>query len=234
MEYGIKELNKYLHCYFAGNIGKEELGKWAENAYLDLLKGGYIEKRKIVIYPFLKVISRIHIEKSEIKDVYPCSEAEIKEIQAVIDGKKDFCFQVEMAVPAKMKKIFLERTQFDKGKTEIFMELHNKISEYLDNNIQESGEIERDIMRYLNTNKLELQDTLLGSLEEYIIKLSRALFGTNMTSINTSNMALYAGQVKRNLGMHKLLEFIECYIGIKSFNLIVSYKNGLPEILLLV
>ena len=46
-------------------MSKKDIGKWAENAYYDLLKGSYVETSKIVLYPFLKTLSRIHIDNNE-------------------------------------------------------------------------------------------------------------------------------------------------------------------------
>lgn len=65
MTYNIEELCNYIDTYFSGKMSKKDIGKWAENAYYDLLKGSYVETSKIVLYPFLKTLSRIHIDNNE-------------------------------------------------------------------------------------------------------------------------------------------------------------------------
>lgn len=49
MEFDINKLRKKLNSYFLGAISKQNLGVWADRAYYDLLKGGYIECKKVII-----------------------------------------------------------------------------------------------------------------------------------------------------------------------------------------
>ena len=48
MEFGLFEFSDQLNKYFRGELTKNELGMWGEKAFYDLLKGGYIENKKIV------------------------------------------------------------------------------------------------------------------------------------------------------------------------------------------
>ena len=48
MEFEIDDIKKNVNSYFLGNLSKEELGKWAKIAYYDLLKGEYLEIKKII------------------------------------------------------------------------------------------------------------------------------------------------------------------------------------------
>ena len=99
MEYDVNELKIKVDEYFLGRLTKENLGKWAEKAYYELLKGGYVEKKKVVLYPFLKIISKFHNESNDIEDVYPCTEEEVKDIQQILHGNLEFDYQIEMAIP---------------------------------------------------------------------------------------------------------------------------------------
>ena len=47
MEYNTKELMEKIDRYFEGELSKDDLGRWTERAYYDLLKGGYVENEKI-------------------------------------------------------------------------------------------------------------------------------------------------------------------------------------------
>ena len=47
MEFGLFEFSDQLNKYFRGELTKNELGMWGEKAFYDLLKGGYIENKKI-------------------------------------------------------------------------------------------------------------------------------------------------------------------------------------------
>lgn len=34
--------------------------------------------------------------------------------------------------------------------------------------------------------------------------------------------------------INKLVEYLDCYIGVRNFNIVVSYRDGAPDMLLLV
>ncbi len=70
-----------------------------KEAYYDLLKGGYTKIDKIVIYPFLKIISQINLKEDELNDIYPSTTEDIKEIRSIISGDKMYCFQVVGSIP---------------------------------------------------------------------------------------------------------------------------------------
>lgn len=95
MEFGLFEFSDQLNKYFRGELTKNELGMWGEKAFYDLLKGGYIENKKIVLYPFLKTVSKFHIEENDAEDIYPSTEDDLKYIQAIFDGgKSHFLFRL--------------------------------------------------------------------------------------------------------------------------------------------
>jgi hypothetical protein len=66
MEFELDDIKKKIDDYFLGNLSKEELGEWAKKEYYDLLKGEFLELKKIIGYPFLKVISKFHIKEDDI------------------------------------------------------------------------------------------------------------------------------------------------------------------------
>ncbi len=47
-------------------------------------------------------------------------------------------------------------------------------------------------------------------------------------------MKLYAKGESQESLVIKLLEYLDCYIGNRNFNVLVSYKAGLPDLFLLV
>ena len=234
MSIGHNELKRKLDEYFQDSITKKELGEWAGHEYIKLLKGGYIEKNSIAVYPFLKVISQIGIEVNEREDRYPCSETEVREIWDVLHGMKEIDFKVEIAVSPLVRERYLKEGEICQERILFFSKIYQKICNCVNNNLQSFEGVGCEIVDYLKSNKIEPKGTLLECLEERIDKLSKALFNVNDISVKVTNLALYTGQTKRNFDILKLLECIECYIGIRSFNIVISYRNGNPEILLLV
>ena len=53
------KLEEKIDSFFSGILSKDELGKWAEKAYFDLLRGGYVEIKKVKLYPFLKTLHNL-------------------------------------------------------------------------------------------------------------------------------------------------------------------------------
>ena len=56
MKFDVHELQAKLDYYFTGKLSKRELGEWANKAYYDILKGGYIEIEKFVTSQIQKYI----------------------------------------------------------------------------------------------------------------------------------------------------------------------------------
>lgn len=211
-------------------MSKKDIGKWAENAYYDLLKGSYVETSKIVLYPFLKTLSRIHIDNNDTEDIYPCSEKDVQEIRAVLHGEKAFDFRVEMAVPLQVYNMFSEKSYFNFEKREKIKMIKNDIL----CNPQHISINSSKLCEYINSCPPIANDTLLDILEDHIVKLCRNLSNTDICLKEKNNLKLYPIKTNRNYLLEKLIDYLDCYLGNRNFNILVSYRNGIPDILLLV
>lgn len=231
MKYGIKEIKEKVGGYFKGIYSKEVLGEWAKEAYYDLLKGGYLESEKIVLYPFLKTISRFHIEINEIEEQYPCSEKDIKNIYNILEGEEDFCFRVEMAIPQQIYSMFEENIYLDINKRNEIAEMREKILDY----IQKGKEFSSTYKQIISKSKMKKEETVLDILEERILQISMALFEIKGNQVHRKEkLRLYASQLDKDCMLDKLLDYLNCYLGEKSFNILVTYSKGLAEMLLFV
>lgn len=233
MKYDINELREKIDSYFLGTLSKEELGRWAEKAYYDLLKGGYIEKKKIVLYPFLKTISQFYIENNDIEDRYSCSEEDVKYISRILHGKEEYDFQVEIAIPVQIYSFDVNKECWNITKRELFIELRNAIT--LWNVDEKKGEKELcEQLKQLCEMPL-LNNTIQDILQNSLIRICKSVFDVNTLGVKQKKyMKLYAkGESQKSLVI-KLLEYLDCYIGNRNFNVLVSYKEGLPDLLLLV
>ncbi|MDO4261396.1 MAG: hypothetical protein Q4C82_04915, partial [Eubacteriales bacterium] len=137
MEFDVKSLEEKLNCYFKGDISKEDLGAWAKKAYYDILRGGYVEIKKIVMYPFLKTISTFHVKESDKEDVFPCSEDDVKKIRDILNGVIEFEFDVELSIPSQVYNMFKGRHYYDEEKRETFAKLRNEMMQCF----EQSGKI---------------------------------------------------------------------------------------------
>lgn len=233
MKYDINELREKIDNYFLGTLSKEELGRWAEKAYYDLLKGGYIEQKKIVLYPFLKTISQFNIENNDIEDKYPCLEEEVEYIRKVLHGKEEFDFQIEIAIPVQIYNFDVNQEYWNITKREIFIELRNAIT--LWNGDEKKGEkVLCEQLKQLCDMPL-LNNTIQDILKNNIIRICKSIFDISTSGVKQKKyMKLYANGESQESLVIKLLEYLDCYIGNRNFNVFVSYKEGLPDMFLLV
>ena len=219
MEFDINKLRKKLNSYFLGAISKQNLGVWADRAYYDLLKGGYIECKKVIIYPFLKTISTFHIEENDKMDIFPCSEKEVKKIQEILCGKIDFDFNVEISIPTQVYSMFKERKYFDKERYHIFSNLRNQIEQYDKSQMKNDLKVQKEKVMHLKCQ----EGTIYGILENRICQCLKMLFGKN------KNYKLYVQQSNNNVLFERLVSYIDCYIGNKTFYLFVTIVNGTTD-----
>lgn len=231
MTYDVNELREKVDGYFLGIFTKEELGKWSELAYYDLLKGGYIEKKKIVLYPFLKKISQFHIKVDDVADQYPCVENDINFIKEILQGKKNFVFQVEIAIPEYIYKTCLDKKYFDSEKRELLFEIRH----ILNNCVNEKITQQLYDMMAIFSGMPKTNDTIQDMLEEYIVRIfTKLIFDENNSDfILKTKMRLYTQKSEQEVIYKKLLKYLDYYVGNSNFNIVVSYENGLPDITLL-
>lgn len=90
-----------------------------------------IETEKVVIYPLLKTLSTFHVETDERKDIYPCTEEDVRKIQEIVNGIIDIDLNIEMSIPAQVYNMFEERPYYNKERREIFVQLRNTIACFL-------------------------------------------------------------------------------------------------------
>ena len=231
MKYEINELREKIDSYFFGAFSKEELGRWAEKAYYDLLKGGYIEKKKIVLYPFLKTISQFYIKSNDIEDKYPCSEEDVKCISRILHGKEEFDFQIEIAIPVQIYNFDVNKEHWNITKREIFIELRNAI--ILWNEDEKKGEKKLCEQLKRLCDMPILNNTIQDILQNNIIRICKSVFDINTSGVKQKKyMKLYAKGERQESLVIKLLEYLDCYIGNRNFNVLVSYKAGLPDLFL--
>lgn len=234
MEYDIKQLRDIIDNYYIGIVSKTELGEWADKAYYDLLKGGYVERKKIVLYPFLKIISTFHLKENDKDDIYPCSEESIKKIQEILHGKINFDFDIEMSIPAQVYTMFKERVYFDKERRNMFLEVKDAIIRCLK---QESIFSNYTVTYLKKIASMEYQNnTVQGLLEEHIFRLIKIFLDSGNDEVeNKISFKLYAQKLNQNnLIVERLLNYLDSYIGNKNFHLIISFRDGNPDISLLV
>lgn len=224
MEFGLFEFSDQLNKYFRGELTKNELGMWGEKAFYDLLKGGYIENKKIVLYPFLKTVSKFHIEENDAEDIYPSTEDDLKYIQAILMGEVAFSFQVTISIPSN---IFVNAHCgfWDAEKVRTFSEVKCELDKLIC-----EGKIKHSISKLAEIIRMPLsENTVLDTLQGYIVQFSRELFNDG-DFITKPPLRLYARKESAELGLVKLKDMIECYIGDKNFIVTVIYKKGTPKL----
>ena len=231
MECDAKILLQRVDDYFTGTISKTDLGKWASKAYYDILKGGYVENEKIVIYPFVKVISTFHVTENDIEDIYPCTEENVATIQAILHGKRNYDFAVEMSVPIQIYSMFKENPYFNIERREIFLKLRNIMAEYLGQRYEHRNEMDALIERAICLK--HRNETVLDFLEESICRYLTVLFKNASAELGLQeNMKLYAQKSEKNIVEKRLISYLDSYIGNRNFLLLIAYREGKSNIII--
>lgn len=230
----MKELREKIDDYFVGKLSKKELGQWAGRAYNDLLKGGYVETEKIVLYPFLKNMSTFHLKENDIEDVFPCTEESIKEIQDIVCGKTNWCFDVEISIPIQVYTMFKDNPCFNMERRNTFIKIQDAVIQYSKQKCKFEN-LETIYVKRLGNIKCP-ENTVQELLEERIFKLMEILYDDGIEDAKRkTSFKLFPLKSGYSSNIEdKLLEYLDSYIGNKSFHLIVSYKNGAPDIFLLI
>ena len=212
-----------MNLYFKGTISKTELGFWAKSEYNEILKGEYLLIRKLKIYPFIKVVSKVDIVANDIKDEYPCSDKELIEIYEIITGKKDFECIVDVSIsPALFERHF---SKFDyiglKG-------LRDCLNLYL-----EKGKLYDDesipIRNFLSSRPKSSNETLISVLISTIYRmLKHYVFIENNTIYLKKNYGLYANRktLDQNEAVFDLIKLLDYVTGEKLFKVHIVYVNG--------
>lgn len=227
MEFEIYDIKKKIDNYILGNLSKEELGEWAKIAYFDLLKGEYLEIKKIMGYPFLKKISTFHIEEDDIRDIFPCSIEEIKFIRDVLIGKHNEAYSIEIGIPWNINS---ENLGLDKRKKAQYINLISILNRYLN----EQMFTKEDYKECINVLKMaaDKPGTIQFILENYIKSFLKSNINCEEQSLDLhQGMGIYVRKRKTEIDMlNKVIAYLECYIGERNLVVDVLFISGIPQI----
>lgn len=223
MDFDVFELKKRILCYQNKKYTKKELGVWAENAYYDLMKGGFLETKKLALLPLLKIISKIHIEDNERLDEYASSKEDIEFVQKILNGEESYEFAVELGVSAKLYDFFSDNKNFDKERLNIYQALKIELQR-TNCNRQKIKEIMGQIIEL--ERKPEL---ILDYLEQRIIEMLSVLMNETGNSNFRKEYNFYAKNAERSSLYSQLERYIDCRVGKCNFIYVVCFRNGETE-----
>ena len=232
MESNLTILNNKIKDYLLEHISKTEFADWAEDIYIDIIKGGFLEINKLILYPFVKTFSNISVAENDIEDVFPCSLKDVKEIQKIVQGDLDTTFYIKVRIPVNMISFYNIGLYFDVDKIELVSKLKEQLLLFID--YQEISVIDSDLLKRI-INTFNNNGTLIGLLENDIIDLIDSIFCIDNDVISIRNtMALYSKLSGHNTLLNHLLLYLDCYLGNESFFVLISLKKGLPKLKLII
>lgn len=169
----------------------------------------------------MKTVSRISLEIDEMNDMYPSTKEDIELIQSIITGIKPCYFQIVVSVPKSIYKN-CETDFLDIDKYEIFKMLKKELENYIGDMDENSRIFEciKGIVKIQNSN-----ETILDMLQEQIVQLCNSLFDIEQKKL-MPQLGLYPKKTYNNLGLLKLKEYLECFLGERNFVINVSYTKG--------
>lgn len=224
MDFDICELNKRVVYEQNGNLNKRELGSWSEKAYYDLLKGGFLEIKKLVLFPFLKVLSRVHIENNDRLDEYASSEEDIEFIRKVLKGYEKYTFAIEIGTPIEMYDFFSESQNFDEARYRIYKVLETELRK-TDYNKWDIREIASKILGLERRTEL-----LFDYLEQKINEMLNVIISDTGNSSFYKEYNLCVKNAERNRLYNQLEKYVRCRVGECNFTVLVCFEKGEPSV----
>ena len=92
------QLKEAYSDFYNEELDEEEFRKYINKLYFDILRGGFVETDKLVIYPLLKMMFKLFDEdfnKSDVRD-------EKDYIYDIFKGRKDVYFNVMITLPEEL------------------------------------------------------------------------------------------------------------------------------------
>lgn len=228
-------LKEMLNKYFDKRIKKEELGIWAEKIYYTLVKGDYIIVENLMIYHFIRTLSRCHIIPDNSKEEYPCSEEEIISIYKVLNGDINKRLTFKTKLPMVIFENFCQRYNINKIYISKFYKMKNYIIQ-CNNGQNLSTEKINEIMS-LSINDNSETVTLVDLLEAHLAGILQENINFDDDVFNyEKNVGIYAVRNRNNKteAISSLLRILNCITGDNEFRISVTYIKGTPNLCLLV
>ena len=216
MEYDLYNLNRHIDAYFQGRCSRSELGAWGKEAYYDLLTGGYIEQKKLVLYPFLKTISQFHLEENDSLDVYPSTVEKIRAIQRILQGKQAYSYQIVLSLPPRFQPPSTPLWERAKRAVDTLL----RTSAYPD----DFASLMDSILQLPRSDR-----TLFDFLQREIVTFCSASWDTDTSSFQAP-LRLYAHRSDSDTRLLKLRDLLACYTGSQNLICLISYEGGEPTL----
>lgn len=184
------------------------------------MKEGFLEIKKVVLLPLLKIISKIHVEDNDRLDEYASSKENIEFAQKILNGEETYEFAVEIGVPIKLYDFFYENKNFDKERLDIYNMLKNELQ-----NTNCNRRKIKEIMEQIE--QLERKpELILDYVEQRIIEILNVLIKETGNNCFCKEYNFYAKNAKRGSLYGQIERYIDCRVGESNFIYVVCFKNG--------
>lgn len=227
MKYNLEEIKILLNDFVHQKISKTELGTWAKLVYDDLLKGGYLEIDKLKCYPFVKVISTVHVEEDDVKGVYPCEMDEILAIRAILNGNMSKTYSIKVGLPWKLTTV---NKRLYESKKQVYENIGRILISYSDGeNIDDKDVI---ALRHVLTLKEEKENTIQYFVDSRIKSYIKDNINWDDNSMDIKQgLWLYAiGRPNPKELQKEVLKYLEFYTGRGNIGVEIFYDKGKEKV----
>lgn len=230
-------LVKKIGSYLKQEITRRTLGRWAESAYFDLLRGEYIENDKLALYPFVKIMADTYVATQEKTAETWGIEDQLKEFVNILKGKKEYDFKIQTRLPKDRNASYCNSPMFDMERLQEFEEVRKTILNY----IHEKEIAPREIVRLRNLfyTPQERPNSIYTLLEQNMALIIKSLFDIRENDIEITlerkaDFSIYAAKEHQKELIDKLLLYLDCYLGEKYFYVMGTYRKGKTALTILV
>lgn len=226
MNFDYISLKNKIIMYLNKEITLYELGKICENVYYDIIKGEYIYLNKLLIYPLLKTLYRINIDKNDITDEFPCNESEILNIYDILAGNKKYSYLISIGFPKNISKNILEEYN---EKASLYECLKRIFLRYLEDHLLNyDGYL---LIQKLSLYELKTEYTIFDILDNYIITFIKNIVVESNNIEIMGKLSLYSKQrITQDYMIKRIICCIDCYIGKSNIDAQIIFDSGQPRL----
>ena len=218
------QLKEVYSDFYNEELDEEKFRKYINKLYFDILRGGFVDTDKLIIYPLLKMMLKLFDEDCDKSDI----QDEKDYINDVFKGEKDIYFNVMITLPEELFERDPDDLMFDFQKRLLMDALYHKLKE-CESDFLRSQHI--DLFMY-EFNKFPKEKTIFEKLENRIIAILQSIYDD--TFLGKSTLELYPSSNDETGIFNVLYEYLEFYLGIKSFPVLVKITKQRNGVLLLI
>jgi len=212
----VSVIKTWVQQYLADIISKQELSKKANETMYLLLKGDLYEFENISLYRIVSILAQVD-------DYDSCAREDILQIKNILDGQEDAYYTIHMKITPEYQDKEVQK-------------IRNNFIKYREKCHLSKTEIE-DILFFINKKKQKVSTIIDLLCAEIAAFLSSGYFfypdDEEMRFGFCSTLFVEDEEEREDKYLEKLFYLLDCSCGINTFCVLICYRKGEPNVVLI-